>query len=178
MKPPILTTERLVLRPFAEDDAADLHRILNQEDILKYFPGPGSPSLEKAQTFVARQIKQWDEIGYAWWAVELKETGKLLGWNGLQYLPETDETEIGFLLDKSYWGQGLTTEAGRAGIGFGFETVGLAEIVALAHPENVASQRVIEKLGLRFVEETEYFKMVVRRFVLSEDAYRGSRAAS
>jgi len=178
MNVPTVMTERLILRPFAKKDAAELHRILNQEGILKYFPGPGSPSMEKAQRFVAHQMEQWGEVGYAWWAVELKETGRLVGWNGLQYLPETEETEIGFLLDKDHWGQGLTTEAGLVGLRFGFETVKLAEIIALAHPENLASQRVIEKLGLRFVEEAEYFDMAVRRFVLDEMTYRAGPASA
>jgi len=171
MKVPTFDTERLVLRPFADEDAAELHRILNQGGILAYFPGPGSPSLEKVQRFIAHQTEQWKTIGYAWWAVELKGTGELLGWNGLQYLPETEETEIGFLLDKRHWGQGLTTEAGGVGLRFGFERLKLEEIIALAHPENLASQRVIEKLGLRFVEETEYFDMAVRRFVLSAETH-------
>jgi RimJ/RimL family protein N-acetyltransferase len=168
---PSFRTERLVLRPFANEDVEALHRILNEEGILRYFPGPGNPSMDKVEKFVAHQRRQWDEVGYAWWAVELKETRRLLGWNGLQYLPETGETEIGFLLDSAYWGRGLTTEAGRVGLRFGFEQVKLGEIVALAHPENRASQRVIEKLGLRFVEEAEYFGMTVRRFSLGAEAY-------
>ena len=176
MTAPTLETTRLTLRPFAEEDATELHRILNQEGILQYFPGPGSPSVDKAQRFVAHQIRQWEEVGYAWWAVELKETRSLIGWNGLQYLPETEETEIGFLLDKEHWGRGLTTEAGLAGLRFGFETVELGEIIALAHPKNLASQRVIEKLGLHFAEETEYFDIAVRRFVLDVQAYRESLA--
>jgi len=177
MKVPTFETERLVLRPFVEEDAVELHRILNGDDVLKYFPGPGSPPLEKAERFVAHQIKQWEETGYAWWAADLKETERLIGWNGLQFLPETDETEIGFLIDRDSWGQGLTTEAGRVGVRFAFETVGLEELIALAHPENLASQRVIEKLGLAFVEETEYFDMAVRKFAMKASDYRNADAS-
>jgi len=173
--PPTFETERLILRPFAETDAEDLHCILNQDGILKYFPGPGSPPIDKVRAFVARQTAQWADVGYAWWAVVSKETERLLGWNGLQYLPETNETEIGFLLNSAHWGQGLTTEAGRVGLRFGFEELGLDKIIALAHPDNGASQRVIEKLGLRFAEETEYFGMTVRRFVVDADVYRSAR---
>jgi len=172
MNVPTFETQRLVLRPFVEEDAVELHRILSQEDVLKYFPGPGEPTLEKAQRFIAHQIKQWGEVGYAWWAIDLKETGALVGWNGLQYLPETGETEIGFLIDSTQWGKGLTTEAGRVGVRFAFDTVGISELIALAHPENLASQRVIEKLGLEFIEETEYFDMAVRKFTLGAEAYR------
>jgi RimJ/RimL family protein N-acetyltransferase len=174
MEIPTFETERLILRPFAPEDAVPLHRILNQEDVLKYFPGPGNPPLERAERFVAHQIAQWSDVGYAWWAVDSKETGNLIGWNGLQWLPETEETEIGFLIGRDHWGRGLTTEAGRVGVRFAFETVGLDELIALAHPENVASQRVIEKLGLSFVEETEYFEMAVRKFALRASDYRNA----
>jgi ribosomal-protein-alanine N-acetyltransferase len=177
MKTPTFETQRLVLRPFAQADAAELHRILNQDDVLKYFPGPGSPSLEKVERFVEKQMRQWDEVGYAWWAVELKSSRALIGWNGLQFLPETRETEIGFLIDRTYWGQGLSTEAGRIGVRFAFESVGVEELIALAHPGNLASQRVIVKLGLRFVEETEYFEMPVRKFALRAEEFERPTAS-
>jgi len=178
METSIHETERLILRPFDDGDATALHRILNQEKILQYFPDPGSPTLERARRFVDHQIEQWRHVGYGWWAVEEKESGKLLGWNGLQYLPETEETEIGFLIDKDYWGRGLTTEAGRFALRFGFEGLNLQEIVALAHPENGGSQRVIEKLGLRFVEEAIYFGMAVRRYALDAEGYRRDASRS
>jgi ribosomal-protein-alanine N-acetyltransferase len=77
---------------------------------------------------------------------------ELAGWAGLQYLPELDETEVGFLLDKSFWGRGYATEAARASLKFGFEHFNLDHIIALVHPENIASRRVIEKCGLSYVD--------------------------
>jgi RimJ/RimL family protein N-acetyltransferase len=99
MPVPTFETPRLRLRPFREDDASELHRILAQDDMLKYFPRPGAPPLERVQKLVLHQIEQWSTVGYAWWAVELKASRLLVGWNGLQYLPETDETEIGYPID-------------------------------------------------------------------------------
>lgn len=96
----------------------------------------------------------------------------MIGWNGLQYLPETDEVEIGFLLSKAYWGQGLAVEGAEVVLQYGFERLGLEEIVALVHPENEASQRVIEKLRMSFVEEAEYFGMKVYRYVKDALSYR------
>jgi RimJ/RimL family protein N-acetyltransferase len=100
---PTLETERLRLRPFREEDAVALHRIVSAEGMLKYFPGPPSPSPERSERLVRHQIEQWTTVGYAWWAVELKATGQLAGWNGLQYLPDTQETELGFLIDRALW---------------------------------------------------------------------------
>jgi ribosomal-protein-alanine N-acetyltransferase len=171
MRTPSFETPRLRLRPFREDDAPALHRILLQPDMLTYFPWPKEPPLEKVERFVRQQIEQWTSVGYAWWAVELKPSGLLVGWNGLQFLPETRETEIGFLIDRSHWHRGLTTEAARVGLQYGFEELELSEIIALAHPDNVASRRVIEKLGMRFDRATEYFGMRVARYTLARAEY-------
>jgi ribosomal-protein-alanine N-acetyltransferase len=164
---PTLETKRLRLRPFREEDAVALHRIVSAEGMLKYFPGSPEPTLGRSERLVRHQIEQWTTLGYAWWAVELKATGQLAGWNGLQYLPDTKETEIGFLIDKALWGQGLTTEGGCVGLEYGFRELGMTEIIALAHPENGASRRVIEKLGMQFDRVTEYFGVQLARYTLS-----------
>jgi RimJ/RimL family protein N-acetyltransferase len=168
---PAFETERLLLRPFRTDDAPELHRILTEPDMLKYFPRPGGPPLDRVERLVARQIEQWGSVGYAWWAVELKSSGRLVGWNGLQYLPDTDETEIGYLLEHALWRQGLTTEASQVALRFGFRDLGLRTVIALAHPENGASRRVMEKLGMGFDCLREYFGMEMARYTLSAEDF-------
>ena len=163
---PTLTTSRLSLRPFSEADAEPLHRILTQDEILRYFPRPEPPDLARVERLIDGQLQHWDKHGLGWWAVELADTGELLGWNGLQYLPETKEVEVGYLLSRRHWGQGLATEGAQAALRFGFETLGLSCIVGVVHPANVASQRVLEKTGLTFVNEAEYFGMHVYRYVI------------
>ena len=161
---PTITTSRLTLRPFDEADAEPLYRILLQEGILQYFPSSTPPSLEKAQRLIQRQLAHWDEHGLGWWAVQLRNEDTLVGWNGLQYLPETGEVEIGYLLSKDCWGKGFATEGARAGLQFGFETLGLTTIIGLVHPDNVASQRVLLKCGMTFVAEAEYFGMTLGKY--------------
>ena len=80
-----------------------------------------------------------------------------MGWNGLQFLPETNETEVGYLLSRRFWGRGYTTEGARAALQFGFERFELEQIIGLVHPENIASQRVLEKAGLKFTNQAKYF---------------------
>jgi RimJ/RimL family protein N-acetyltransferase len=164
MNIPTVTTSRLTLRPFAEADADPLHRILGNSDVLRYFPNPNAPSLEQVQRFIARQLAHWQDHSFGWWAVELRAAPGLIGWNGLQFLPETGEIEVAYLLDKPHWGQGLATEGAQASLQFGFETLGLKGIVAIVHPENRASIRVIEKLGMSLVDRTHYFGMEVLRY--------------
>jgi RimJ/RimL family protein N-acetyltransferase/N-acetylglutamate synthase-like GNAT family acetyltransferase len=181
MKIPTLTTPRLTLRPFTEADVEPLHRILNEDGILRYFPRPEPPDLARVQHLVGGQLQHWEEHGLGWWAVELRSTGELLGWNGLQYLPDTEEVEVGYLLSRRRWGQGLATEGAQAALRFGIETPRLGSIIGVVHPENIASQRVLEKAGLTLINEADYFGMHVCRYVTTadrHDAYTLSTDAS
>lgn len=168
---PTLRTRRLRLRPFEEADSERLHRILGEEGILRYFPNPEPPPLERVERLVAHQLEHWEEHRLGWWAVEPIEDPELIGWVGLQFLPETGETEVAYLLSKAYWGQGLATEGARASLQFGFEKLGLETIIALVHPENWASIRVIEKLAMRFVDQANYFGMDLYRYSLDVSSW-------
>jgi RimJ/RimL family protein N-acetyltransferase len=174
VKIPTVVTERLVLRPFTEGDADRLHQILGAEGVLRYFPSSKPPSLDGVQRFIQGQLRHWQEHGFGWWAVEVREAPGLVGWNGLQYLPETDEVEIAFLLSPKHWGRGLATEGAREGLRYGFGELGLETIVGIVHPENGASQRVLEKLGLARTAETEYFGMRVYRYAVEAANYLGA----
>ena len=161
-----VTTQRLSLRAFTLDDAGPLHAIMGEEGILDYFPNQDPPSLQRVQKLISGQLAHWEKHGNGWWAVELTTAPGLIGWAGLQYLPDTDETEIAYLLAKRYWGQGLATEAAQAGVAFGLEDLNLPRIVGIAHPDNIASQRVLEKAGLQFIERTHYFGMDCFRYMI------------
>ena len=160
-----IMTERLRLRPFTANDTISMHQILIGQDVLKYFPGTQSPSVEGVQKMIGRLLTHWQEKKYGLWAVESRTTGNLLGRCGLQYIPETDEVEVDFILDRHHWGQGLATEAGQASLQYGYEVLKLASVVGIVHPDNLASQRVLTKLGMQFVEEAEYFGMACYRYV-------------
>ena len=120
---PTIKTERLNLRPFRLQDAEPLRQILSVPGVLEYFPSSDPPDLERVQKLVQKQIDHWREHDFGWWAVETIEEGELIGWSGLQYLPETDEIEIGYLLSKPYWGEGIATESAIAGLDFGFNSL-------------------------------------------------------
>jgi ribosomal-protein-alanine N-acetyltransferase len=159
MNIPTLTTARLILRGFTDDDVDPLYRILSDADVLRYFPDPRPPSCERVQKIISNQLQHWERHGYGWWALEPRSNKDLIGWSGLQFISETTEVEVGYLLGQPFWGQGLATEAAQACVRYGFEQLGLQTIVGIVHPENVASQRVIGKLGLSFVDRTRYFGM-------------------
>ena len=180
MSIPTLVTSRLVLRPFSERDVDPLHHILGDPDALRYFPNPKTPSREAVQRLIAGQLTHWEEYGYGWWAVEERshlQDGQraksgLIGWCGLGYLPETDETEVAYLLGVPFWGKGYATEAAQASLRYGFETIGVACVVGIVHPENVASRRVLAKLGMSFLDEAHYFGMDCHHYAIDRASYR------
>ncbi len=173
---PELITPRLRLRPFVPEDARPLYRILCQENILQYFPNPGQPTLDRVERLVQRQIDHWQAHHYGWWAVIPHGQVDLAGWNGLQYLPETGEIEVGYLLSKPFWGRGYATEGTLATLEFGFFTLELDEIVGLVHPDNLASQRVLEKSGLTYTRRAAYFDMELLRYSIMRSSFRSQKA--
>jgi len=164
MNIPTITTPRLTLRPFTMDDLHPLFEILQQPDIFRYFPRPGKPPLERVQRMIAFYINQAEEYGFSCWAVNLKETSELIGWCGLNHLPETDEDEVAYLLSQTHHGKGYATEAAKASLDFGFDTICLERIIGLVHPDNIASQRVIEKSGLTFLDRVVYWDLELLRY--------------
>jgi RimJ/RimL family protein N-acetyltransferase len=163
---PSLVMERLILRPLSQQDAVSLQRVLDDPEVWQYFPRTEVPSLERTKIYIEGQIAHWDEYGFGHWALEEKD-GSLVGWCGLQFLPESDETEVAYCLGKAYWGKGFATEAARASLNYGISTLGIKEIIGLTHVDNKASQHVLEKIGLKFVDQKNYFGMDCFRFRIS-----------
>jgi len=163
---PTLTTERLVLRPLMMEAAAALQHVLDAPEVWRYFPRPEVPSLERTQTYIEGQLAHWAEYGFGHWALQDKG-GTLIGWCGLQFLSETNETEVAYCLGMDHWGKGFATEAARASLDFGTQTLGKKEIVGLTHTENFASQNVLKKIGLRYIDRKVYFGMDCFRFRLT-----------
>lgn len=161
-----LATERLLLRQFTMDDREALFKITQEPGIFQYFPTKTAWDMERVDRSIQHQIDHWDQFGYGLWAVTLRETGQLMGWCGLEFLPDTNETEVGYLLSGEFWGKGYATEAARASVEFGKKNIGLKEIIGLTDPLNIASQRVLEKCGLTFTRRQVYFGMEMFRFAI------------
>jgi RimJ/RimL family protein N-acetyltransferase len=172
MPVPVLETERLFLRPFSLDDLDDLVDILSKPEVTRYLAGDGTPSREHVQRLLGRVMEHWDERKYGWWAVCLKEDPRVIGWCGLGYLEETEETEVLYMLDTPFWGKGIATEAARASLRYGFEQTNLQRIIALAFPENIASQRVMQKCGMSYEEEAPYFGYDLVCFQILKEDYQ------
>jgi len=144
-------TERLHLRPWSPDDLDELAAVFAEPEVWRYPFGRGFSQLESEQ-FLDRQLEHWTANGFGSWAAKLKANGRLIGYIGLSipsWLPQVlPAVEVGWRLHPDYWGRGLATEGGRAGLRHGFETLELDRIISIFTPDNVASGRVMEKLGM------------------------------
>jgi ribosomal-protein-alanine N-acetyltransferase len=177
MMNPIVNTKRLILRAFTEADVDPMHRILNGEGVLRYFPPTDPPAHERVQRMISGLLKHWEERGYGLWAVQSQASGELIGRCGLQFLPDTGEVEVDFIFGREFWGQGFATEAARASLQYGFDELGLERVVGIAHVENKASQRVLEKLGMRRVERKQFFGIDCYLYAVERPSYSKASAS-
>jgi RimJ/RimL family protein N-acetyltransferase len=144
-----LETPRLRLRRWRPDDLEALARWHVDPKLMRHM---GKPSFtrEEMREDIERYERHWAEHGFGLWAAEEKESGALIGRIGLAYHRVwPDDPEVGWLVDTPWQGQGLATEAGSACLAYRFDELGADRIVSICTPENAASRRVMEKLGLR-----------------------------
>lgn len=164
-----IETTRLRLRHLTLDDLDDLFRIYGNPEVMRYV-GKGARTKDETQAALVSMIKHWKH-GFGMWATIYKDSGKLIGRCGLCFLDDTPEVELGYTLDKPYWNMGLASEASRASLMYGFEEVGLERIVAIAKPENFASQRVMQKVGMKYQNHAHYYNTDVVYYALYRADY-------
>ncbi len=168
---PTLHTAHLDLRAWSAEDAPALFAILQEDGILQYFPNPKPPPRSKADDYIAHHLADWAQYGYGHWAVVIPADGCVVGWCGLEYLPELQQTEVAYLLSKQLWGRGYATEAAVAAVRFGFESARLPAIIGLVHPDNLASIRVLEKCGLTFSDRLHLWGIDLLRYRIDRSAF-------
>jgi RimJ/RimL family protein N-acetyltransferase len=166
-------TARLNLRPFTPADFDDLYGLYSDADVMRFL-GSGVRSRQETEASLARMIAHWPAVGFGMWAVHNKLDGRFVGRCGLQPLMDTKEVELGYAFHRAYWRQGLATEAARLSIRFGFDTVGLERIVAIARPANIGSWRVMVKIGMTYERNgpSPYDQTEVVWYGLSRAGYR------
>jgi RimJ/RimL family protein N-acetyltransferase len=178
---PTLQTPRLLMRPFACEDAEEHARMYAKPEVTRFLAGGpflGEAAAQRSRTALELFIRHWEEHGFGVWAVIDPKTGGLIGQCGLKYLPDSHEVEILYALDTPYWGRGVATEAAAAALGHGFRNTRLDRIVAVAKPEHRASQRVMEKLGMRYEGQVDVYGGIrAVLYAISREAFL-SRATS
>ena len=151
----ILETKRLLLRRQMIEDLDDLWALYCDPEITRYIPDAPRSRAE------AKEELEWHMNGHprfpelGLWATIHKESGKFIGRCGL--IPWTingqNEVEVAYTIAREYWGQGLASEAAQAILNYGFARLNLSRLISVIDPENVASQKVAEKIGMTFEKE-------------------------
>lgn len=144
-----IETARLYLRQFTPDDLDELYRIYSDAEVMKYV-SEGVRNREETAADLFQIVADWEKHAFGLWAVVNKQNNQLIGDGGLRFLGKTPEVEVGYVLAKAYWGKGLASEVAAASLKYGFEVLKLEKIGAVAHTENIASRRVMEKVGMRY----------------------------
>lgn len=145
---PTITTERLVLRPWRQDDLDAYAAMCADPEVMRYL---GGHTLDRDGSWrnIALFMGHWALRGYGLWAVEHRLDATFVGRVGLWRPEGWLGLEVGWALARSQWGQGYATEAGRAAMDFAWSALGVDELISLIQPANQGSQRVAERLGLR-----------------------------
>lgn len=152
-------TPRLRLEPFSPRYLSQLNAMNNEPEVMRYLGGDIPEPLEKTREGITRVQKRWMKHGFGWWVVIEKASDTLIGAACLQHLAHQEDAdlEIGWRLLPQHQGKGYATEAGQAAIDYGFHTIGVDLLKAVTLPENIKSQKVMQRLGMRYIgEETHY----------------------
>ena len=145
-----IRTERLVLRGWRDADRAPFAALNADREVMEHFPT--TLSREASDRLINATAEGWGQNGFGLWAVEVRDGPSFIGFTGLSR-PSfeahfTPAVEVGWRLARAAWGHGYATEAAEAALAFGFEEVGLPEIVSFTVPANTRSRAVMERLGM------------------------------
>lgn len=154
----MIDTERLTLRGWREDDAAQHHAMRNDPDVRRYLGPP--TTLDDSHEVIARQRALLETLGYCFWVIERRADGAFLGWCGFKPGPEGTPIaalpEIGWSLTSAAWGQGYALEAARGALAWAWPTMDWPSIHAITVPANTASWGLMQRLGMTRVEGADF----------------------
>lgn len=177
-------TPRLLIRRFREDDLQGLYELHADPEATRFIGGVWSR--ERAEKTLPLIIGNYQAKELEWFAVTLEQAGTFLGacWLGpmsprwCDVLGIGPQIELGYRYDRRYWGNGYATEAGRAMLRRGFTELGLPEIASIVRPDNVASDRVLNKLGMQYRKSgTRDDGVTARYYTLSREAFLAGNPA-
>lgn len=162
-----IVTERLRLRPPTEEDLIQLYPLYSDPDVMRYILGGRDRSLEDSRCRLEELIAHHQSHGFSLWVVHERASGALIGDCGLIHFERKGpEIELGYRFLEPYWGRGYATEAASAWVRYGFDNLGLKRIIAVTHPDNRASQNVLEKVGMSYVSEAVAYGAPARLYAI------------
>jgi RimJ/RimL family protein N-acetyltransferase len=165
-----METERLILRPFEIADAEAAFVWFGDPVVMRFTPSGPDASIERTEARLAHYLEHQDAHGFSKWLILDRHSKLPIGDSGLLLLPDYGWIDFGFRLAQPCWGKGLATEAASVWVRAAFGELHLEQLTAMVHPENVASIRVLAKLGFREGRRATIMGMHSILFFLSADA--------
>lgn len=153
---PTFETDRLVLRAPKESDYPSILQLGSDPEVMRYITYGKTQSPEEARKDLEKRI-QLSQGKYGYWIVEEKSGGNFVGWLTLKPLEKQSSFEIGYRFLREHWGKGYATEGSHQLLHYAFDELRLKEVLAIAMPENTASRRVMEKLGLTHIGKGTFY---------------------
>jgi ribosomal-protein-alanine N-acetyltransferase len=163
----VFETPRLFLRRFTEADAPLIYRLNSDPEVVKYVHEPLLEIEEQAADILIKNILPQYKINLGRWAIHTKTDYEFIGWCGLKYIEETGIIDLGYRLLKTAWGKGYATEAAQYTLIYGLRDLKIKLITGMAHVENIASIKVLEKSGMKFIKNEITSGIPVKTYTLS-----------
>jgi ribosomal-protein-alanine N-acetyltransferase len=155
-----LFSDRLIYVPLTTEYAEDFFKMESDPEVMKYYRRPLVKDREESLKNVLVYLKYaMDHQGLGAWAVISKESADFVGIGVIIHLdknPDAKEFEIGYRLPQLHWGKGYATEIARTFVDYGFNQMKLSELYGTINPENAVSQKVLEKVGFKYIGEAAY----------------------
>jgi len=156
-----IETERLLLRELLPTDDIGMFELDSNPEVHKYLGNNPVIHVDESRAYIKNIRQQYLDNGIGRWAVILKETNEFIGWSGLKLITDTinghqNFYEIGYRFIQNHWGKGYGTEAALAFIDYGFNELKVDRIYAYADFGNNNSRKILEKIGLEYVNTFEY----------------------
>ena len=150
----VLETKRLILRELNVDDADYFYELNVDPLVIQYTGDTEFENINAARLFLEKySANNYGKYNCGRWAVILKTSKEWLGWCGIKYMPVPDEFDIGYRFFRKYWGNGYATESAIACLEYGFDQLKINKIVGHAMKENIASIKVLEKIGMKYEKD-------------------------
>lgn len=167
-----IETTRLYLRPLTIKDLPDYHSLIaSDKNIFQTLLPEWNFNMELAEYRLNHHIRHWEKHQFGIWGILDKSNHKFIGQCGLRFLADTTELELVYAVTKAYWGQGIATEAAIASIQYGFDELNAKKIVALAVPKNIASQKVMQKIGMKYEKSAFYYNTSVVLYSINRENF-------
>lgn len=156
----IVETARLRLEKLEREYLNAIAELYADYDVMKYIHGKAR-TLKETEEWLATRMEAWEKNGFGMYAFLDKYSGEFIGRGGLAVLPDGRGVEIAYAFKKSHWGKGLGTEVARKLVDIGFDELDLSELYATAWPDNLPSQRILEKIGMSRMGLMPYRELTV-----------------